>query len=64
MVPITFLAFLAALLVLNNDFVMTDYTGFDVAGLVMVSVGVFFYNFFREKPQQACMIEDASANVK
>ena len=51
MVPITFLAFLAAMPILNNAHVNTQYSPFDVAGLLMVALGVFIYNFTKEKPQ-------------
>lgn len=51
MVPITFLAFLAAIPVVRNGHVKNDFTNFDVAGLAMVATGVFLYNFIREKPQ-------------
>ena len=50
MVPITFLAFLAAIPVLNNGHIKKDFTAFDVAGLIIVAVGVFLYNIIREKP--------------
>ena len=57
MVPITFLAFLAALPILDKSDAIVSFTGFDVAGLITVAIGVFFFNIFKEKPQEICIIE-------
>ena len=58
MVPLTFLAFLAAISTLDSKFVKYDYTSFDVAGLIIVAIGVFFHNMFSEKPQESCILEN------
>lgn len=49
MVPLTFLAFLAAVPILSDSFVKTDFTSYDVAGLIIVAAGVFLFNFIPEK---------------
>lgn len=63
MVPLTFLAFLAAMPVLSSSGVKTDYTTYDVVGLIIVAAGVFLFNFIPEKPQQVCIIENDGANA-
>lgn len=54
MVPITILAFVAAQGTVDSiepKFVATNakWTGYDIAGLIIVGVGVFIHNFYPEK---------------
>ena len=58
MVPLTFLAFLAALPILSDSPMKTEFTSYDVAGLVIVAAGVFLFNFIPEKQQQVCIIDN------
>ena len=58
MVPITVLAFMAA-----QDSILEDVSknnalsSYDIAGLIIVGIGVFIHNFYPEKSQKASIID-------
>lgn len=56
MVPITITAFGLAFLVVQADGATP--TSYDVMGLIIVTIGVFMMNWFKEKPQRVCIMED------
>ena len=64
MVPLTIVAFILADLTLdlsNKDiFKLSTYDGI---GLAVVTVGVFIMNFFKEKPQRVCIVDDDQLDV-
>jgi hypothetical protein len=65
MVPITFLAFLAAMPDLENSRFTSGshpFTGYDEAGMITVAIGVFLFNFSPEKPQEVCILENEFNN--
>lgn len=50
MVPITVLAFVCAQGTIDNIIEPNaKWTGFDIAGLIIVGIGVFIHNFYPEK---------------
>ena len=56
MVPLTIIAFLLAMLVVSPEGL--NPTVYDVLGLIITAVGVFVMNWFKEKPQRVCIMED------
>jgi len=55
MVPITIVAFILAMLVVDGfskEYPANKLDIFDIIGLIFVCVGVFIYNFFEIKPQK------------
>lgn len=59
MIPLTVIAFLLAVATLESStiyefgIIYKDFGVFDGLGLGFVAVGVFFFNYFEEKPQKA-----------
>lgn len=58
MVPITFVAFKCASLTLQDGTVDTNTTIADIAGMILVGLGVFVHNIFKQKPQKASIEDD------
>lgn len=53
MVPLTVLAFIMGSFTDPNMISLSGLEIYDYAALVIASIGVFFYNWYEEKPQKA-----------
>lgn len=58
MVPITVIAFKCASLHLAIESIEDQLGPFDIAGLLIVGLGVFTFNIFKHRPQKASIEED------
>ena len=52
MVPLTCFSFLLGHAVESTLIPLSPFGGYDVAALLIVTVGVFVYNWYEEKPQE------------